>query len=128
MPRHISFALTTEQVLARTKTVTRRLGWKHLQPGTLLRGCRQCMGLAAGETVDVLCTIRVTDVRTEPLRAMLDDEAYGRAECAAEGFPNLTPVEFVDMFCHAMKCDRAMPVRRIEFAYVDEPQQLTLPE
>jgi len=28
MPRNMSFMLTTEQIKNRTKTVTRRLGWK----------------------------------------------------------------------------------------------------
>ena len=34
--RNISFALTKQQFLDRTKTVTRRLGWKNLEVGTLL--------------------------------------------------------------------------------------------
>lgn len=36
MPRHMSFSMTTEAVRRREKTVTRRLGWSDLKPGTLL--------------------------------------------------------------------------------------------
>lgn len=35
--RNMSFALTKRQVLERTKTVTRRLGWEKLRPGDLVR-------------------------------------------------------------------------------------------
>jgi len=36
MPRNISFALTTQQVRNRTKTVTRRAGWLFLKAGDIL--------------------------------------------------------------------------------------------
>jgi hypothetical protein len=36
--RNISFQLTQPQILARTKTVTRRLNWTGLKAGTLLQG------------------------------------------------------------------------------------------
>lgn len=35
--RNMSFQLTVAAVRGRTKTVTRRLGWSWLEPGTLLR-------------------------------------------------------------------------------------------
>ena len=40
--RNISFALTTPQFKARTKTVTRRKGWLMLQPGDPVQECWWC--------------------------------------------------------------------------------------
>lgn len=53
--RNMSFALTTDQILAGTKTVTRRLGWLRLQPGDHLRPVRKCMGLRPGENPPARC-------------------------------------------------------------------------
>lgn len=121
--RNISFALTTEQVCKRIKTVTRRTGWGSLQPGTLLCAVRKGMGLRRGERVERLGTIRVVSVRRERLSRMVEDEAYGRSECAAEGFASdpvlSTPVEFVQWFAASHKCDASDEVTRIEFEYVD---------
>lgn len=65
MPRNISFALTTEQIRNRTKTVTRRLGWKNLKVGQVLNACVKCMGLKPGEQIQRLGQIRVVDVTFE---------------------------------------------------------------
>ena len=35
-----------------------------------------------------------------------------------EGFPDLTPRQFLEMFCKANGCDGYQPVNRIEFEYV----------
>ena len=48
MARNMSFALTTEQFKARTKTVTRRFGWWFLKPGDVVRGVEKAMGLKPG--------------------------------------------------------------------------------
>ena len=34
--RRMAFSLTTPQILAQSKTVTRRVGWRFLQPGDLV--------------------------------------------------------------------------------------------
>ena len=122
--RNISFMLTRPQVLARTKTVTRRLGWRNLKRGDLLSGVEKGMGLKAGEKVVRLATIRVVDVRVEPLRLMLDDLDYGFEECAKEGFGDHAslryPSEFVPFFCGSHKgCTPDTEVTRIEFEYLD---------
>ena len=44
MPRLMSVSLTEQQVRARTKTVTRRVGWLMLKPGDRLTLCRKVMG------------------------------------------------------------------------------------
>ena len=65
MPRNISFALTTDQFRARTKTVTRRLGWETLKAGDILMGCERCQGLKKGEKIKQLGPIRVVGVSRE---------------------------------------------------------------
>ncbi|QDT07976.1 hypothetical protein K227x_64060 [Rubripirellula lacrimiformis] len=83
MPRNISFALTTQQIRDKTKTVTRRKGWKFLKPGDILNGCVKCMGLRPGEKIERLGQIYVTDVRREPLNLIQDG-------AAKEGFPEMS--------------------------------------
>lgn len=119
--RNISFALTTEQIRNRTKTVTRRTGWKNLKPGTLLCAVVKGMGLKKGEKVERLCTIRVIDVRRESLARMEQDIAYGYRECAREGFPEgpyCAPVHFIMWFARTHGIAVTDDVTRIEFEYV----------
>lgn len=124
--RNISFALTTEQILAGTKTVTRRLGWERAKVGDLLRPVRKGMGLKPGEKVEVLrAPIRLVDVRREPLRRMIDDIEYGIEECKLEGFDKhpvyCWPSEFVNFFCSSHRpCDLSWTVTRLQFEYTTE--------
>jgi hypothetical protein len=114
MPRNMSFSLTTEQIRNRTKTVTRRRGWKFLKPGDLLNACVKCMGLKPGEQVEKLAVVRVVMVTQEELQVCTDSDA------AREGFPKMTGAEFVEMFCRHMGGKPSQIVRRIEFEYVDD--------
>jgi len=116
MPRNISFALTTDQIRNRAKTVTRRRGWRFVEVGDVLNACVKCMGLQPGEKIERLCQIRVTSVRREPLREIT------REDCVAEGFPGMSPVEFVDMFCGHMGGRLSQEVTRIEFEYLEVTQ------
>ncbi len=50
---------------------------------------------------------------------MIDDLEYGAKEVVKEGFPNLSPTEFVDMFCKANKCQPETIVRRMEFEHIE---------
>ena len=127
--RNISFMLTKEQIQRRSKTVTRRMGWKNLKRGDLLNGVEKAMGLKAGEKIKSLAIIRVVDVREEALAAMTEDPEYGFEECRREGFgdhPDLSgPAEFVKFFCSSHKgCTPESLVTRIEFEYVvPDPQR-----
>lgn len=112
--RRMSFALTEQQLLDGTKTVTRRLGWRTLKPGAELLAVRKAMGLRRGERQHVLGRIRVVSVRREPLFSM------PAGDCAAEGFPNMTPSVFVTFFCGANDCKPETEVTRIEFAFTKE--------
>ena len=118
--KNISFNLTTAQIRNRTKTVTRRLGWTTLKAGTILQACEKCQGLKKGEKVRKICQIRVRNVRREYLGAMADVTAYGNLEATREGFPELSGVDFVNMFCKNMKVSPDDLVTRIEFDYVGD--------
>jgi hypothetical protein len=124
--RNMSFALTTEQIRAGIKDVTRRAGWQFLKPGNLVRPVLKAMGLRPGEKIQALRQpIRIVSVRREPLRAMLDDLDYGYEEVRREGFEGHPqhghPSTWVDMFCASHKgVTPDSLVTRIEFEYTDE--------
>lgn len=111
----MSFAFTTEQIKNGTKNVTRRLGWKNLKPEQRLRAVHKCMGLKKGEKRQVLRHIEVVSVKREPLNDFYCDPT----EVRREGFPNMTPQEFIAMFCRGNKCAPGVMVTRIEFRYVE---------
>lgn len=123
--RNMSFMLTTKQIRDRTKFVTRRLGWLYLVEAVSrgekpeIMGCEKCMGRRAGEPLVRLGPIQVVGARFEPLNLMEKDAAYGASEVIKEGFPNLTPTQFIEMFCKSHKgCRPETTVTRIEFAYI----------
>jgi hypothetical protein len=112
--RRISFALTTEQVLAQTKTVTRRFGWATLNPGDILQPIRKGMGLKKGEKQEFLgCPIEIISFRKEPIVAITSDDVI------AEGFPDWSPAEFVAFLCEHHRVSRDTIVNRIEFRYLE---------
>ena len=110
--RNISFALTTEQVRRQTKTVTRRLGWRNLKPGTLLQPVVKSQGLKKGERVEMIGDpIRV--VRVD--RVVLGD--ISTTDVHREGFPEMTQREFVAFFKKHNGGRKDQIVTRIEFEY-----------
>lgn len=113
--RNMSFALTTDQVRARTKTVTRRIGWTFLKPGTLLQPVVKCQGIKKGEHVEkVGGPVRVVSVRRENLGVISADDV------AREGFTSMNPREFVEFFAKTHPhCTAHTTVTRIEFEYVE---------
>ena len=112
MARNISFTLTTEQFKIRTKTVTRRMGWAHTAHGEILCAIEKGQGLKKGKKIKKLGMIRVLSFRKEPL------DAITKEDCIKEGFPHLSPDEFVKMFCKYHKCSEDQVVNRIEFEYL----------
>ena len=110
----MSFKLTTEQVRDQTKDVTRRLGWWFLKPGDILNACVQCQGLKKGEKVEKICQIMVVERFGVPLSMI----RLHPSECAREGFPDMTPDEFIEMFCLHHKCGEHKDVNRIVFKYI----------
>ena len=113
--RSISFALTERQFLDGTKTVTRRVGWHTLKPGTLLRAVRKCQGLKKGEKQNVLGIIRVVSARQERLWAI------NTCDVRREGFPGMSSDEFITFFGQTHKgANQNTMVTRIEFEKVTE--------
>jgi hypothetical protein len=116
--RHASFAETKEQVRNKSKTVTRRLGWRWAKVGMLLLPVDKCMGFKKGEHPVILqCPIRIHDVFKEELWKI----KLHPYDCAKEGFPELTDEQFIIMFCRinrVKKCTRSTIVTRIEFEYI----------
>lgn len=104
--------MTTDQVKARTKTVTRRFGWWFLKPGDVVRGVEKAMGLKKGEKIKSLAVIRIISTRSEPLNAITQDDVI------REGFPDWTPDQFVQMLVDHYKIDPSKTVNRIEFEYI----------
>jgi hypothetical protein len=115
--RDISFMETGKQIKNRTKTVTRRLGWKFLKPGTFLRAVDKLARFSQGPKPRQLAIIRVMSVRRERL------DAITVMDVRKEGFPDETPDEFIREFATARKCRPRDLVTRIEFAYCEpEPR------
>jgi hypothetical protein len=116
MPRLMAVPLTETQVRERTKTVTRRVGWGMLSPGDQLVLCRKVMGRRRGETVERIALVEVVSMRREPLDAITESDV------AAEGFPQMTPGQFVSFFCGTHRgCVPDTEVTVIEWRYLDLP-------
>jgi hypothetical protein len=114
--KQISFMLTEPQIMAGTKSVTRRWGWTTAKPGQLLQGVRKSQGLKKGEHVHKLRVIRVLNARRERLARLVDEPEYGAAEMVREGFPGRDPADFVTGYFGGRAREF---VTRIEFEYVD---------
>lgn len=114
---NISFAMTTPQVRNQTKTVTRRLGWRHIKLGITHQAIEKGQGLKKGDHVVVIGKIIPISTRWEPLQRLLDEPGYGGREVIREGFPDLTRAEFVEMLCKKYKCGPEKEFNRIEFIY-----------
>ncbi len=109
----MSVAKTKEQVHNRSKTVTRRLGWEYLEPGDRLTLCEKVQGRRKGEPLVRIAEVEVVSVRRERLDAITADDV------AREGFPDWTPLAFVNFFTAEMKVAPDVEVTRIEFSYLE---------
>jgi hypothetical protein len=119
--RNMSFSLTTEQMRRRTKDVTRRCAWWKLRAGDRVMAVEKGMGLKAGEKAVRIHAIEILSVRPERLDKMLTELTYGMDEVRREGFPEMSPLEFVTMFCathDTRKARGATIVNRIEFRHL----------
>lgn len=110
--RNISFFHTQKPFKDKTKDVTRRQGWLDLIAGDVLCGVVKGRGIPKGGHVEKMGKIEILNVRREPLNAITPEDVI------REGFPDMTPAEFVTMFCRNMKCDADEVITRIEYKYV----------
>jgi hypothetical protein len=115
--RNMSFSKTTEQ-FKEDKDITRRLGWKKLKPGERFMGIEKGQGLKKGEKVvrlgERVCVSNIMEPVNAIIRRPYRDN-NPRSECEREGFPTLSPEEFVQMFCMMNKCTPDWLIQRIEF-------------
>ncbi|WP_433567108.1 hypothetical protein ACQP1O_19145 [Nocardia sp. CA-151230] len=114
----MAVSLTEPQVQARTKTVTRRMGWRGLRAGDRLTLCRKVMGRrrADGRVEPLVCIVdvEVVAVARERLDAITPDEVV------AEGFPAMSVAEFLEFFCNSHRgCTPESTVTRIQWRYID---------
>lgn len=119
MSRLMSVSHTTQAVIDRQKTVTRRLGWWRdkngrllLKPGDQLTLCEKVMGRRKGEPLVKLAEVGVIDVARCQLRV------HSEGDAAREGFPDWTWPEFVEFFCETFKVTPETVVTRIEWVYL----------
>lgn len=111
--RNMSFSITTKQMYAETKDVTRRLGWWNLKAGDTVMAVEKGMGLKKGEKVKRIYPIEIVSVSREPLQYIT------AAEVVREGFPELSIRGFMTMFMKSHKgCKPETMVNRIEFKKV----------
>ena len=135
--QNISFKETTDQFIAHEKHVTRRANengptWEHLKAGTRLNGVKQAQGLKKGEKITPLGQIFTLEVTQEPLNDIIKKPLRKIPQVIAiqhptylfvpevvlEGFPALTPAQFVTKFCKMNRCDPETEVTRILFDYI----------
>lgn len=126
MSRLMSVAMTTDAVIERRKTVSRRKGWwldkngrRLLEVGDTLTLCRKVQGRKPGEPIERLAEVQVVEIRREPLSDLLVMPNYARREMEHEGFPGMAPGDFVHRyFLEAQGFDLDDEVTRIEWRYV----------
>lgn len=114
MSRLMSVSHTTDAVIERRKTVTRRLGWTFLKPGDRLTLCRQVMGRRKGEPLERLAEVEVVSVRREPLDAITaeDVEREGVTQWSKD------PFSWMLEYAATFGCGYTDEVTRIEWRYL----------
>ena len=137
MARLMSVAMTTDAVIERRKTVTRRKGWwtdkngrQLIAVGDRLTLCRKVQGRKPGEPLERIVDVEIVSVTREPLTylgkcACWDDHevgiTYSELEVAKEGFPYMDPDEFVQrFFVDAQGMARDAVITRLEWRYLDD--------
>lgn len=112
MARLMAVSHTAHLVRRREKTVTRRTGWQMLTPGAQVTLCPRVRGRRPGEELERIVTVDVVSVTRQRLGEI------DAADVAAEGFPEMTPAEFIEFFCATHKGVTAdTDVTRIEWRY-----------
>jgi len=105
----MSVTYTEAAVRDRRKFVTRRKGWRDLKPGTRITLCQRLRVSPIVRIVDV----EVISVRREQLDQITADDV------AREGFPEMSPAEFIDtFFVRAQNMRPTDEVTRIEWRYL----------
>lgn len=123
----MSVSHTEQAVIARRKTVTRRLGWRFLKVGDTLTLCRKVMGRQGAPLVR-LAEVEVIDVRRERVWDITDDD-IAREGVDPGKFDEVwdevwtdtgqpTPEAWVAWFCETMRVQPDELITRIEWRYL----------
>jgi hypothetical protein len=113
------FSRTASQILDRSQTVTRRVGWRFLEPGDLVQAIEARPGSDGARAVRPLAVLRIRDVRVERLSRLISDPAYAEDELPREGFPCWSRDEFVTTFCRTHRLKTVdVDITRLEFEHV----------
>lgn len=116
----MSVSMTYDPVFARTKDVTRRKGWAWAKPGDQVTLVRKAMGRKPDEPIVRIAQVEFVAVRCERLDLMLLDPDYGRREVGREGFPDMSPEEFIwQFFVEAQSMKPSDEVTRVEWRYLN---------
>lgn len=113
--RNMSFSMTRRQMVARTKTVTRRWGWRSLEVGDVVMAVRKAQGLKKGEKVEHIHPIRIVSVEYEPLVSIYLRDVD--SELALEGFPGMNPRDFINLLLDRKHPNASYLINRIEFTH-----------
>ena len=119
--RNISFHLTQPQILARTKTVTRRLKWLWLVEAKRPEDPFKEINLQPIVKVQHIGgPIHILSARRELLDELIVNEDYGQEELIKEGFPDYPggPKAWVNWFAKSHNCLPTAEITRIEFEYI----------
>lgn len=85
-----------------------------LRPGDRLTLCSKVSGRRLGEPLDRIAGVEVVSVRREYL------DAITAADVSADGFPLMTPGEFVSFLCATPHgCTAQTEISRIQWRYLD---------
>jgi hypothetical protein len=110
----MSFALTEAQVVEGRKDMTRRSGWLFAKVGDICWAVNKSQGLKPGEHPRKICQIEITEIRRERLNEITAEDVR------REGFPEMTPADFVRFFCKAMGGTRDQLLTVIGFRRLEE--------
>lgn len=123
----MSVSHTEAAVRDRTKTVTRRLGWRALKPGDHLTLCRKVMGRRPGEPLLRIAEVEVvsvgrewlTDITSEDVsREGVAPEVYAPLDEHAPTCRTCGPLAWAEWFARTMRVPLLTNVTRIEWRYL----------
>lgn len=123
---NMAFSKTIVPMREFRKTVTRRYGWHKAKPAQIVMAIEKGQGIAKGERVVPICEIQLLTPRWERADLMVTDLEYGERECVLEGFPELSPKEFVEMLCDFNKKRPDELVHRLEFRHLIRGNSIVL--
>lgn len=110
--RLMSFALTVPQMKAKLKTVTRRHSARNIEVGDLFLAVEKARGVRREDRKSI-AVIRAVSVRRETLGDVTEKE------CALEGFPELSPAQFIEMYLKGNSISRRLPLEQIECTRIE---------